>query len=257
MKKNIWFSLAILMIIVSACSSGKKYQEGKTPLDELIISLDKEPSFTILLKDMDVEGSWSKTYKHKYKVIKATGDSAKPFVEEETPWYEVSEQFFDKHVNNIGMELCSKADRDGDGIAELKKQVAPPGYSSYVGNERYGQWQTNSSGQSFWAFYGQYAMLQTVLGLAYGPPIYRSGYSTYYNSYYNTGRPYYGGTVSGRPAWGTNSLASQQANKSFHSRAASNSTLRNTVNSRISRSSSGGRYGSSARRSSSSSRGGK
>lgn len=33
-----------------------------------------------------------------------------------------------------------------------------------VGNPTYGQWQNNSSGRSFWVWYGQYSLLRNVLG---------------------------------------------------------------------------------------------
>lgn len=63
--------------------------------------------------------------------------------------------------------------------------------SRLVGNPRYGQWRNDSSGQSFWAWYGQYALFRTM----FFPRSY------YYNSWYghrswsyygDVGRHYYG-----------------------------------------------------------------
>ncbi|KGJ89302.1 hypothetical protein [Thalassotalea sp. ND16A] len=57
--------------------------------------------------------------------------------------------------------------------------------SQLVGNPSYGQWQTNSSGMSFWAWYGMYSMMGNMFG---GNRIYydswgrNRGYS-YYNDY--------------------------------------------------------------------------
>jgi hypothetical protein len=61
---------------------------------------------------------------------------------------------------------------------------AGPG-SQLVGNPNYGNWQTNSSGMSFWAWYGMYSMFSNVMG--YNNYRYDSwgrgrGYS-YYNDY--------------------------------------------------------------------------
>jgi len=57
--------------------------------------------------------------------------------------------------------------------------------SQLVGNPGYGNWQTNSSGTSFWAWYGMYSMFSNVMG--YNNSRYDSwgrnrGYS-YYNDY--------------------------------------------------------------------------
>ncbi len=65
--------------------------------------------------------------------------------------------------------------------------------SHLVGNPRYGQWRQNSSGQSFWAFYGQYAMMRSLF-FSPRPYYYSSWYGNRGWSYYgNVGRHYYGG----------------------------------------------------------------
>lgn len=77
----------------------------------------------------------------------------------------------------------------------IPKSEAKPkeGAGSYlVGNPRYGQWRNNSSGQSFWAWYGQYALFRSVF---FGPSAY--SYGRWYGgrswSYYgDVGRHYYG-----------------------------------------------------------------
>jgi len=59
-----------ILFLLTACllfSCGEEFK--KTPVDALIKELDKEKNFTIILYDMDTEGSWSTTYKHQYKVI--------------------------------------------------------------------------------------------------------------------------------------------------------------------------------------------
>ncbi len=84
---------------------------------------------------------------------------------------------------------------------KLPRMQAPPSAaksaqgagSHLVGNPRYGNWQRNSSGQSFWAFYGQYAMMRSLF-FRPGPYYYSSWYGNRGWSYYgNVGRHYYGG----------------------------------------------------------------
>ena len=59
-----------------------------------------------------------------------------------------------------------------------------------VGNPHYGQWRTNSSGNSFWAWYGQYALLSRFMG---GGPIGydRWSYGRNYTYYHDWGRNNY------------------------------------------------------------------
>ena len=62
--------------------------------------------------------------------------------------------------------------------------------SQLVGNPNYGQWRTDSSGSSFWVWYGQFAMMQALLG---GP---RIGYGAWaggrdYSYYHDYGRGNY------------------------------------------------------------------
>ena len=62
--------------------------------------------------------------------------------------------------------------------------------SQLVGNPNYGQWRTDSSGSSFWVWYGQYALIRDLLG---GP---RVGYGAWaggrdYSYYHDYGRRNY------------------------------------------------------------------
>lgn len=62
--------------------------------------------------------------------------------------------------------------------------------SQLVGNPHYGQWRTDSGGNSFWAWYGQFALIRDLLG---GP---RVGYGTWaggrdYSYYHDYGRRNY------------------------------------------------------------------
>ncbi len=224
MKKLAWV-FALPLVLGVGCGE-EKYK--KTPVDELIVQMSNEKEFTIILADMDAEShTFSTTYKHKYKII--TNDTAGNPVEKTTDWIVVDEKFFDQHINDLGMEICSKSN------GKVEKTVAPPGYSNYVGNPRYGSWQTDASGNSFWAFYGQYMFLSNMIGLM-ASPIYRSSYYDYRDNYRSYGRPYYGTTSNGLPAYGTRSLHSQTMHSDFHNRLNSNSAFKNRVNSSVMRS---------------------
>jgi hypothetical protein len=248
--QRIFLSLLVLAAAVLAGCSSDEYV--KSPVDDLIRDMDKEKDFTILLYDMDVEGSMFKTYKHRYKIITNENDSIPK--EKLSSWYEVDEQFFDMHVNDMGMEIAAKVD------GTVTKETAPPGFSNYVGNDRYGQWKSDASGNSFWAFYGQYAFMSNMMGMM-SAPLYRQSYYDYQSNYRGV-RPYYG---TGTHTYGTFSQASKTTNPSFHQRLSSNSSFKNRVSSSVSRSSdaratrSGSRYNSSSSgsRSRSSSGGGK
>jgi len=78
-----------------------------------------------------------------------------------------------------------------------------------VGNPNYGHWQSNGSGNSFWAFYGQYAMMSSLFGR--GPLSYNSwsGHRPY-SYYHDYGRSTYN---SPRQTATQNSVQSKTASK--------------------------------------------
>lgn len=241
MKK--FLSLLAAIALLTACGGGNEFV--KTPLDILIRDMDAIPEYTIMLYDMDVEGTLSETYKHRYKIISQKDTASKP-EERITDWYEVPEVFFEQHANDMGMELVSKKD------GKVTKEVAPAGYSNYVGNNRYGQWKTHSDGSSFWEFYGQYAFMSSMIGMM-SQPIYRNSYYDYRDNYRGYGRPYYGPTdVRGMPSYGTNSQHGQSVNPDFQRRLDTKPSFKDKVNDRVQRSSSSSsrvRSGSASRRS--------
>ena len=161
--------------------------------------------------------------------------------EEITGWYEVSKEYFMLNIDNMGMEIASKKDD------KVTKTVSPPGYGSYVGNPRYGHW-VQRNGQSFWAFYGQFAFMSSMFNLM-TYPVRQSYWNDYHTNYYGTGRTYYGprGT-DGRYMYGTGSAyTSGRTNSRWNANTANNS-LKQRVRSSTPRSSrSGSRYSSSSR----------
>ena len=211
MKKLLIIFIAAIALQSCSCSSEYK----KNPVDALIVQMSDVKPFSIILEDMDVDGSFSHTYLHKYKIITEDSDSIPQ--SRITGWEEVSEQYFRKNENNLGMEIASK-----NAEGKLSKSAAPPGYGNYVGNSRYGHWQTGSNGNSFWSFYGKYMMMSTMFDLM-RRPYYRSDYSHYRSGgYYGSSRSYYGQKSStGSYRYGTNSNYNKQTKPSFFQRKAS------------------------------------
>ena len=198
--------------------------------------MPSDRTFSVVLHDMDVRGSFFKEYFHQYKIIEEIS-TGKPD-EKITDWYQVEERFFEQHVNDMGMELASRGE-DG----KLHKGANPPGFNNYIGNEKYGRWE-NSGGNSFWAFYGQYAFMSSLFNtMAY--PVRRSYYDDYRGNYSGRGRTYYGPTTGGRPLYGTRSdYNSRRTNTAWSN---NRSSFKQRVSNRTSRS--GSRYGGSRSRS--------
>jgi hypothetical protein len=210
--------IAFVLVIPSAC--GNQPDLSKKPVDEIVKSLNQVNNFSILLYDMDTEGSFFTKYRHQYQIIQ--GDSITGIKTDTTGWYEVSKDNFMTNIDNMGMEIVSKK----DGV--LDKSVSPPGYGSYVGNPGYGHW-VERDGTSFWEFYAQYAMMSTMFHLM-TYPIRMSYWNDYHTNYYGTGRSYYGpATGTGTYMYGTGSQLNQGRSTARWNSNASNSNFRSRV----------------------------
>lgn len=193
--------------------------EPPNPLNEVIGSLSGLPAFSIILDDMKDSGNIFADYHHKYRIV----TPEKAIV---TDWREVPEKIYRQYFPFLGMTIYVK--KDGQGATK----VGPPGYE-YVGDRRYGNWQTNSSGQSFWIFYGQYRLMSDLLGRG---PIYRS----HYNNYASRRGPYFGP----KKQYGTNGSYTKLRKPNFYSRGTSlvnsaKGSFSTRVNQRIGRTKSG------------------
>ncbi len=207
MKSSTLYGLLACTLIFAACGSSKPKYDGPSPVDMLMRDFSNEKTYSIILHDMQMDESKG-LYEHKYKVSKdIENEKTKPEI---TGWKKVSEPFFAENLNNMGLELASKA---SDG--QVSKKPSPPGFNGVVGNKKYGEWQSNpSGGGSFWAFYGQYAFMSSMMNMNSRP-----SYDSYnhYGSYRNTNPngAYYG---SGAHQYGTNSPATRASNPTFFER---------------------------------------
>ena len=217
---RLWNCCLLLAVccafLLSACSSS-------TPLDRLKSQLASAPEYAIILSDMREEGTFFSSYFHQYQVVQGENSWT-------TDWLQVPESVYRANENFLGMTLASKTPDGENNVPH------PPGYD-YVGNPRYGSWQTNSSGMSFWAFYGQYALMRDLLGIGRGS-IFRNDYDSYQRSR-SERRPYYGRT--GRE-YGTRGTVTQQQKPSFFARrrardAAQRQRFQQKFNNRFGRSS--------------------
>lgn len=239
-------SIAFLLFAVASCGGRDKFV--KNPVDDIVKAIPADRVFAIALHDMNVEGNFFEKYFHQFRIIEEK-TPGKP-EERITEWLPVSESQFKQHVDDMGMELVSRGE-DG----KLVKDVSPPGYNNYVGNEKYGQW-SQKNGSSFWEFYGKYAFMSSMFRM-FTYPVNRSYYNDYRGNYYGRGRSYYGpSSTTGGSYYGTNSNYNRtsmpnstwNSNRSnFKSRVNSRTSRSSTSTSRTSRSSS--RYGSSSSRS--------
>ena len=219
MKKLSIISIISLFLLIG-CGNNNTF--NKSPLDILIRDLTTYPSFTIILNDMDYDEGLD-SYKHQYKIL--MDDNKGEVKDSLTGWYTVTDEFFDKHTEDMGMEVASKKD------GKVHKTVGPAGYSNYVGNSQYGQWRERD-GSRFWEYYGKYAMLSSVFRMGMYPVRY-SYWNGYHTNYYNTGRSYYGPRNSGRYMYGTSSKYSSTSKSKWSSKP---SSFKQKVRSKVKRS---------------------
>ena len=119
------------------------------------------------------------TYYHRYLVVEGNES-------EEGDWVEVSEELFEEHEDDLGMDIVSKP--YGAYEDEILTQAAPPGMA-YVGNPKYGRWETAADGRRQWSWGQSFLFYYLVFG---------GGNRHYYR--YNDWNHWRGG-YRGRSAW--------------------------------------------------------
>lgn len=237
MKKKLLlshFTIFLSFLFIIGCGT-------TNPVQKIIKDdLKDVPEWSIILEDMKEEGFFSTDYFHKYKILTGTGDTTQArFKERTTDWIEVHPRFYEENQNFLGMTLASKMPNQ-----QANTTPAPPGYQ-YVGDQRYGRWRTDSSGNSFWEFYGKYALFRDLLfGSGHrgifggGRGIYMDDYQSY-RRYSQNRRPFFGR----KGEYGTYGSNTAKAKPNFFARKKANmaqrsSNFSNRVTSRMGRSSS-------------------
>lgn len=133
-------------------------------------------------------------YYHKYVEISGSKKS-------NPKWEEVDESDYALHLDNFGMAIESKA--VGQFPDEAIEEPIPVGMDK-VGNENYGEWRQDSSGNSFWHYYGQYAFISSMLdGHRYSRYDYDNYGSWRERRYSGSGNYGYYGTNRSSPTFGS------------------------------------------------------
>ena len=161
-----------LVLFFYGCSS----KVEPLPIEKIKQTLKDVPTYTIILEDMKDEGNFFKSYFHKYRVVQEADART-------SDWLEVSKEVYLLNENFLGMGLVVKK----EGV--FSSVVSPPGYE-YVGDAQYGKWRRDSHGNSFWEWYGKYALVTSLFGGWYRP-IYMNDYNSY-RQYRSRNTPYYG-----------------------------------------------------------------
>lgn len=116
-------------------------------------------------------------YYHKYAEVSGTTVT-------EGEWEELdTAEEYGANIDDFGMAISSK--KLGQFANEAVEEATPPGMDM-VGDDRYGEWREDSSGNTFWHWYGQYMFFSTLFG---PDPYYysRNDYNSY-NSWRNDRR---------------------------------------------------------------------
>jgi len=145
--------------------------------------------------DLDRHG---KGYREKLRTVRTRDGKAAS----DEQWVDISRAEYQSLENNLGMTIAHKPLGKYESEAERKAQpagfayMAPPGQSN-----QYGRWEQRG-GQSFWVWYGQYALLRDLLFNRGYRPIERGDWESYRESR-RSGRTYYGRGPDSQPRYGT------------------------------------------------------
>lgn len=227
--------MCICVLLLSCDSDKPKFV--KSPVDNIITRYIDKSNYSVILSDMDYKEE-TDSYYHKYQILIDEGAPTLSEIElndttavasdikiEKTDWLKVSPITFDEYKGDLGMTILSKK----NGV--LDKNSSPAGVDNYVGNPQYGQWRTNNSGGSFWAFYGRYRLMSDLF---YGPRYGGYGYGGYSRSHYNDYNRNYRNKQS---YYGANKEYGTSSNKNSSWSKKSNS-FKSSVNSKVTKSAS-------------------
>jgi hypothetical protein len=163
--------------------------QKRTEIEGLVGQLNT--SWDKVLVDMEKSG---RTYKEQVRTVSTPKDGQTTSRED---WVEVSEGKYDAQKNNLGMAIehkpLGKYDIEADRVAQPAgfAYMAPPGQRN-----QYGYWDNRGGGQSFWVWYGQYALMRDLLFNHRYIPL--PSYDYYeYRDYRTRGQTYYGRNETG------------------------------------------------------------
>lgn len=235
--RNILF-LAVLTLVLARCG-GTSIPEN--PINKLMDQLANAESYTITLDDMDLNDD---QYTHRYKIYQISNDSVVSITY--SPRVKVSDDFFLLHEDDMGMELVSKTS-----TGAINSLISPPGFTNFVGNERFGHWKEvyvdtfnvlSYEDSTFWEFNESHKNLEEELGLS-GLNITMGEYILFKESYLFN-RPFYGPKVApDSTKYGTSSPHRVRYFPGFYRRRMLNGNFHKRYSSSSSGSRGGGGFG--------------
>jgi hypothetical protein len=191
-----------------AANLPKKAAELETLTGQLYNSWDK------ILVDMETRGhGGDRAYEQKLRTVNthlADATAKNGNVTSDDQWVTVSQATYNAMRNDLGMAIehkpAGKYDFEADHVAQPAgfAYMAPPAQ----GSNQYGYWD-HRDGQSFWVWYGQYALLRDLLFNHSYRPLPQGDWDDY-RYYRNRGETYYGRDFeSGAQKYGTNGTTTQ------------------------------------------------
>jgi hypothetical protein len=147
-------------------------------------------SWDKILVDMETRGIGSnKSFDQKIRTVTVPKDGQ---ATSEEKWVEVPKSRFEAMKSDLGMAIEHKPLGKFDMEAERVSQPAGFAYMAPPSQQRnqYGYWD-NRCGQSFWVWYGQYALMRDLLFNHSYRPLDRGQYEDF-RSYQSRGKTYYG-----------------------------------------------------------------
>jgi hypothetical protein len=185
----------------SAALLPQKSTELQSLTGQLYDSWDK------ILVDMEVRGfGSSRAWDQKIRTVR----SHQGGTTSDERWVDVSQVSYNAMKNDLGMAIEHKPTGKYDSEVEHVAQPAGFAYMAPQGQEsnQYGYWE-HRDGQSFWVFYGQYALMRDLLFNHSYRPLPRDEWEDY-RAYRNRGQTYYGHDAeSGAPKYGSSGTATQ------------------------------------------------
>jgi hypothetical protein len=193
----------------SATGVPQKAAEIQTLTGQLYDSWDK------VLVDMEVRGiGGARAYDQQIRTVRThlPDASAKTGVTtSDEQWVDVSESTYKAMQPDLGMAIAHKPAGKYDFEAERVPQPAGFAYMAppSQGSNQYGYWE-HRDGQSFWVFYGQYALMRDLLFNHYYRPLDPYEWEGYRSSQ-QSGHTYYGhDQAAGTPKYGTQGATTQE-----------------------------------------------
>ena len=199
-------SAAVLLSLIASSGCGRS-----DPVEGLKRDLHRYPEYSLIVSDLRIDEGFLPDYFIQFRAVTAAGQRSAGtdtlvYEDRNLDWLQVSGEVFARYEHYVGMVVASKT---LDGKTTGVRQAHPPAYQ-YVGNSHYGSWGAGG----FWAFYGQYAFMSSMLG---GHRIGRGDYDDYRRNA-DRGRPYHGPNKNGRSTFGTAGTMTQKTRPRFAER---------------------------------------